>query len=579
MDPVKEIKEKISIDELVSEYLSLKPAGAHLKALCPFHAEKTPSFIVSPERGTFHCFGCGKHGDIFTFYQEIEGLDFKDALQRLADKAGVELKQASYRKEDKAKHERLLKIMQNAKEFYKEELRKNQEAQKYLKERALSQATIERFELGFAPDSWDSLLKYLISLSFSEAEIEEVGLIKKTEKGGCYDRFRSRIIFPIYNEKGDCVAFSGRIFGKDDPAKYINSPETPIYHKSDILYGYHLAKEAIRKLDFSVLVEGQADLLAMHQSGFKNSLALSGTALSERQISLLKRFSKNIVLALDSDEAGVSAMIKNSKALLSFGFNIKVMALSEGKDPADILKESGSDAIKKLLKNAENLFDFLIKYFKNNLQKHEKYVKVLRSRTVPLLAFIDSQVERELEAKKLATALNVSPESVLQDAISKKEHSKKYESTSVSTPLKKDRKEDLNTLLKIKLFKEWLAELKRENFNEEFKNGILNRLQKIEENFTEESKAKSGSDEELIISDEDKEKIFINFDKDFLETEKPKEAIEAFSKNIELKFYKYQLRKISQKIKENELSGKDKEAEDLIRKARNLAEKINNLSL
>ncbi len=563
MDPIQEIKERISIEEVVSEYLSLKRAGAHLKALCPFHAEKTPSFIVSPERGTFHCFGCGKHGDIFTFLQEMEGLDFKEALQQLADKAGVDLPKTYTNKKNNQEKNVLLKIMQDAKEFYKKELKNNDDALNYLKKRAIADKTIKEFEIGFAPNGWDNLLRYLKQNGYTEFDIERAGLIKKSDRSsGYYDRFRSRIMFPIYNNKGEVVAFSGRIFGKDDEAKYINSPETEIYHKSKILYGYHKAKQAIRKFDFSIIVEGQADLLAMHQTGFANTVALSGTALSDEQISRLKRFSSNIVLALDTDEAGVAAIIKNSTKLLPLSFNIKVLALKTGEDPADLLEKEGESALKVAVKHAENLFDFLINYHRDNLKNHEKYVRVLRSRVLPLLGNFDSKVEQELAAKRLAAALGVSPESVLQDAVASKEVPQKFESTSAKAPLKK---ESIEFEKKLFLLKEWISELKDSTLSKEYKIKFNQELERL-------AKEMNISFNEDTL--ENKEEIFLSFDKEFLLSDLLKENLQHFINETKRRLYRDKIKKLTIKIKEAEALGKENEAEKLSLEADKLAQKI-----
>ncbi len=567
-DPIQDIKERLPIEELVSEYISLKRAGVHLKALCPFHAEKTPSFIVSPDRGTYHCFGCGKHGDIFSFLQEMEGLDFKDALRKLAEKTGVELPKYSSKNN---KHKRndyiLFKIMNDAKNFYKKNLQENHSALSYLKERAFSDKTIEKFELGFAPDSWDKLLLYLKGRDYSEKEIERCGLIKKSDKNPnkYYDRFRSRIIFPIYNEKGQCIAFSGREFGQDTGAKYINSPETEIYHKSKTLYGYNIAKQAIRKLDFSIVVEGQADLLAMHQSAFTNTVALSGTALSDEQISMLGRFSKNIILALDADEAGVNAIIKNSTKLLSLSFNIKILAIENGKDPADILREKGEDAVKMLVKNAEDLFGFLIHFYKKSLKNSEKYVKVLRSRVVPLLAFIDSKIEREIAAKKLASSLSVSVESILQDAVSSEERTNFSKRKSENTPLaKQSPQEDLI------LLHHWIQELKSKALTKNDKNKILQKL-------SSEMKYLKISEDKFKIAN--KEKRLINFDKIFLNSNSiPNSISEFLNKNIE-KILRQHLKDLQEEIRVAELEMDEKKAENLQKKVAEIANKLSSLSI
>jgi len=301
---VENIKDRLSIEELVGQYVELKSAGSNLKGKCPFHSEKTPSFIVSPVRQTYHCFGCGVGGDIFTFVQEIEGLDFKGALKMLADKAGVELTFEQGMKKDEK--DSLFSILESVTVHYVRNLEENKEALKYLEERGLTKETIKSFRIGLALNEWNGALDYLKTFGFSEKLIEEAGLIKKGDRG-FYDRFRSRIMFPINDNIGRVVAFSGRNFQfggltpelKVEPAKYINSPETALYHKSKILYGYDRARQAIRKNNFSILVEGQMDLIATHQAKYTNTVALSGTALTQDHIKLLSRMSDNLVLSLE----------------------------------------------------------------------------------------------------------------------------------------------------------------------------------------------------------------------------------------------------------------------------------------
>ncbi len=571
MDPVQEIKEKISIEELVSEYLTLKPAGIHLKALCPFHAEKTPSFVVSPARGTFHCFGCGKHGDIFTFLQEMEGIDFKEALQKLAEKAGVEIKNYTPQTTNKKEQEEIKKALALAKDFFVSELQKNSAALNYLKERGIKDKTIENFALGFAPDSWDALYKHLLSLNISSELQLKAGLIKKGNSGKYYDRFRSRIMFPIFDAQGSVLAFSGRIFGKDDEAaKYINSPETLVFNKSSVLYGYNFAKSTMRKFDFAILVEGQADLLAMHQAGFTNSVAISGTALTDKHISLISRFTKNILLALDSDSAGVASMIKNARKLFTLGFNIKVLSLPQGLDPADILKNEGEGKIKELVKNAPNIFDFLIEYFADSLQNNDKYVRVLRSEVLPLLASLGSKVEAEMAAQKLAKALSVSVESVLEDVakVASVAEDKTIKSMSAQAPLE-NKQSTKSIFYKLQVFKTWLSALSQEHLNVKNKQEFLLQLDELE-NILREFKSAS---ENLDI----KEKDLLVLDDTLLQSKDlallVKEELKALKKQI----LKEKLSVLRNKILEAEAKSDEKQAESLSKDALKITSELADL--
>ncbi|KKU95700.1 MAG: primase protein, partial [Candidatus Amesbacteria bacterium GW2011_GWB1_48_13] len=316
MDQVEEIKGKTDIVELIQEYVPLKRAGRNYKGLCPFHGEKTPSFMVNPELQIFKCFGCGEGGDAYSFLQRIEGMEFGEALRNLADRVGVKL--VSYRPSQQEElKDTLLQTNYLAGEYYHYVLTKHNlgiQAREYLKDRGVTNEAIEIFKLGFAPEGWDFLLSYLSGKKgFKEEDIERAGLAiksqsdKETKKQSYYDRFRNRIMFPLNNPRGQTVGFSGRVMpGADEKAggKYVNTPETEIYHKSGILYGYDLARSAIKAENTSVLVEGQMDVIGSWQAGVPNSVGVGGTALTDRQIELLKRVGETVIMALDADQAG-----------------------------------------------------------------------------------------------------------------------------------------------------------------------------------------------------------------------------------------------------------------------------------
>ncbi len=415
-DTVQAIKERIQIDALVGEYIKLKRAGAVYKALCPFHSEKTPSFVVSPERESFHCFGCGVGGDIFTFVEMIEGVDFKGAMKILAEKAGVEIVYTKKNSEDKDKKNTLFNIMETATTFYEKKLFENNEAINYLEKRGVDTGLIKRFRIGFAPDSWDVMLNHLTNAGFDKEDIEKVGLIKKKEgNNSYYDRFRNRIIFPIEDSARRVVAFSGRIMPGSDikkNAKYLNSPETPLFHKSKILYGYSMAKQFIRKYDFAILVEGQMDLVMSHKSGFPNTVAISGTALTQEHLGLLARMSKNLILALDADEAGIRSALKSSKLALSSGFDVKLLKYGEGKDPADIILNDGVKVWKKTVKEAVPAIDYFIDYFKSISSDELKFKKQIKSFVLPLLASINSDIIKEHFIESISNKTFLSTEAI-----------------------------------------------------------------------------------------------------------------------------------------------------------------------
>lgn len=279
-NPVEEIKNKIDIVQVIGSYIEVKPAGRNFKARCPFHGEKTPSFMISADRQTWHCFGsCNEGGDVFSFLMKYENIEFYEALKILAEKAGVELKKLS--PEDQKQFGILYDINEAAKDFYKQELQKNQKVLEYIKSRGLTEETIKEFELGFAPQAWDHATIYLTGKGFNAQDIERAGIDFRNDRGSYIDRFRGRIMFPIWNHTGKVVGFTGRIMPEYDTGetgKYINSPETPIFNKSRVLYGFNKAKSHIREMQFALLVEGQMDLLMCVQDGLKNVVAASGTA-------------------------------------------------------------------------------------------------------------------------------------------------------------------------------------------------------------------------------------------------------------------------------------------------------------
>ena len=415
------IKERLSVEEVVGQYVELKQAGANLKGRCPFHAEKTPSFMVSPERQTYHCFGCGVGGDIFTFVQEIEGLDFRGALKMLADKAGVELQYQERDAGDRDEKETLFAILEDVTRYFESNFSTHEDAQAYLRERGLSEQTMRDFRIGFALDSWDGALNHLKEKGYSESDIEKAGLIKKGDRG-MYDRFRSRIMFPVSDSVGRVVAFSGRIFlpaqagdKEVEYAKYINSPETALYHKSKILFGYDRARQAIRKLNFAIMVEGQMDLITVHQAGYANTVALSGTALTPEHITLLSRMSKNLVIALDADEAGIASAAKSARAALCAGFDVKVAVLPEGADPADMLVSGKSDEWKRAVKDSKHVIEFMLDVVRMRAKDERAFKLATASQVLPFLHDISNEIDQTHFIQKVANQLSVSEEAVRRE--------------------------------------------------------------------------------------------------------------------------------------------------------------------
>lgn len=342
VDAVQEIKAKLTIEDVVRQYVQLKKAGRSLKGLCPFHAEKSPSFVVSPERGIAYCFGCHKGGDIFAFVQEIEGVDFVDALKLLAERAGVELQQYEVKKGvPKDEKEQLLQVHDIVARFYKQQLLETADGKKvleYLYKRGLTDETIAMFRIGFAPDSYDATHSMLLKEGFTRKMLLSSGLAlsQETTVEKIYDRFRGRLMFPIFDHLGRIVGFGGRALKKDQEPKYLNSPETAIYHKSNVLYGFSYAKSAIKEKKSVILVEGYMDMIAAFQSGLTNVVATSGTALTIQQLRHVQPFVNTLYLAFDMDNAGQEAAKRAFDLTQEFDFSVKVITLPEGsKDIAE----------------------------------------------------------------------------------------------------------------------------------------------------------------------------------------------------------------------------------------------------
>ncbi len=423
MSQVEQIKERLNIVDVVSQYIKLQRAGKNYKGLSPFNKEKTPSFYVSTDRGLYHCFSSGKGGDIFTFVQEMEGVDFQGALKILAERAGVELVY-----EDKGKRDersRLYDLLEKAKNVYRKNLSLTEVD--YLYSRGLNDESIEKWEIGYAKSGWRNLYEMFQKC---EQDLFKSGLIKKSEKGSYYDVFRSRIMFPLWDPSGRVVAFSGRIFPDDgESAKYLNSPETELFSKSRILYGYDKAKQSIRKHNFSILVEGQMDVVMSHQAGYTNTIAVSGTALTLDHLSLIQRLSNNVVMAFDADRAGIQSAGKSAMLALQKGMDVKVASLPMGVDPADCIKES-ADTWKQAVRNAKHIVEFYL----NILSTEESDKRTLQLKVheivLPFVSAIVNKMDRAHFVSLIASRLGIPEESILHEL-------QKVGTKTVATPLKK----------------------------------------------------------------------------------------------------------------------------------------------
>ena len=426
---IEQIKSRLPITEVLSTYITLEPSGTQYKARCPFHNEKTASFSVSPERGLFYCFGCGAKGDIISFVQQFEGLDFKGALKVLADRAGIVLTNQNTKVEAT---DSVYDALETATQKYQAILQTNPEALAYLKNRGLTQETIDLFRIGYAPTEWRTIASGVDQNSLGY--YERAGLIKKTEKG-YYDRFRGRIIFPMMDSSGRIVAFSGRMF-PDTPEgpKYLNSPETEVFQKSRVLFGFDKAKLAIKKHNFAILVEGQMDLVLSHQAGFKNTVATSGTAVSETvihdtgaQLTVISRLTPNIFLGFDGDSAGQKALERAALVTLSLGMNPKVVALPEGVDPADILsgkdlpalreQAGGADAWKELLKHSEHFILHTLHSIQKGITSAHQLKQAIRTRLFPFLLRVQSAIERQVYLNTIASESSLGIKEVNDDFV------------------------------------------------------------------------------------------------------------------------------------------------------------------
>ena len=347
-DPqIQEIKDKLDLVELISEYVTLNRSGNYFKARCPFHQEKTPSFMVSPDRDRWHCFGCSEGGDGFTFLQKIEGLDFPEALSALAQRTGVVLKKRSPQDKKQADAlQRVYNCLFDAASVYQIILRDAdgaQEARAYVESRGVNKDTQAAFMVGFAPEKWDVLYQTLSKRGYDVSDLLKAGLVIKSDRGGFYDRFRDRIMFPIFDHHGRVVGFTGRMLHNTQKGgKYVNTPQTPVFDKSRLLYGLDRAAQSIRKAGKAIIVEGQMDVIASHQAGIENTVASSGTALGEAQLKLLKRYATKLKMAFDTDEAGQKAARRGIELALSLGFEVFVIELKgdDGKDPDDCISKS-----------------------------------------------------------------------------------------------------------------------------------------------------------------------------------------------------------------------------------------------
>lgn len=580
MNDVEEVKNKTDIVSIIGEHVRLTKAGRNFKGLCPFHEERTPSFMVSPEIQMYKCFGCGESGDVFTFLQKYEGMDFGDALRFLADKAGVVLKRTS--PENASVKAQILEANKIAAGFYNYLLTKHAsgtEGLEYIKEkRGINKNTIEKFNIGFAPQNASLLFNFLTSKKkINKNILEQSGLVFKT-RVGYMDRFRERIIFPISNHRGDVVALAGRILPQFDTGKvgkYINSPETLVYHKSSSLYGLNITKNEIRKSKTAVVVEGELDLLSIWQAGVKNVVAIKGTAMTEEHVRILSRFAETLIMALDSDFAGDSAAIRGLSFAQNAGLEIKVVNLGDYKDPDEFVK-ADSEGFLKAIRNAKDAWEFVINVVSKRYDLTTGAGKAKASRQlVPVLSTIEDNIVRSHYLQKTALKLKVPVEAVNREVSKTKVEEKKKEVRMETRPNKTRRE----------LLEEWLLVLYSLNkkvesgYTDYFKSALSEKLyQKMlafaspKGNF-EASEFRNSLSAELSKGYSD---ILMTGASENIKDIK-KEIEIAEKKLVELSL-KEELQEITQKISDLEGKGKTKKLRALEEDFQKLSQKLSDLA-
>jgi len=420
-DVINQVIERSDIVEIIGNYTALKKAGRNFKALCPFHNEKTPSFVINPDKQIFHCFGCGVGGNVVGFLMRQELMEFPEAVRFLANKAGVVVPedQSAFPSASRQLREEILKLNALAAVFFHETLLTSREAdahaaRDYLKGRGVNLETVKKFQLGFAPNEWDALLKYLKSKEISEELISKAGLIIAREgKSGFYDRFRNRIVFPIFDVQNRCVAFGARAMQESDGAKYINSPETAVYTKGQHMFGLQLTKIAVGKLDRIIVVEGYMDMIMPYIHGVENSAASLGTALTIEQIRLIRRYTHNVVMLFDTDAAGQSAIVRSLDLLIDEGMNVRVATLAQDADPDSFIRQQGTEAFNACIENASSLLDFKFNWLASQYDpKTVEGKSKISQELLGTIARFKSEVAKYELTKALAQKLNV-PEGVL----------------------------------------------------------------------------------------------------------------------------------------------------------------------
>jgi DNA primase len=419
MDQVAEIREKIDIVTFIADFLPLKKAGRNFKTTCPFHNEKTASLVISPERQIWHCFGCGKGGDVYTFLMDYENMEFPEALRSLAKRAGVTLKESSFKQGEYSEKENIFAVNNHALKFYHyvlTELPAGKEALSYLLDkRKINKGIIDTFQLGFAPATGSALANYLLKKkNYKNSDLLTAGVA--FERGSqCFDFFRGRIIFPLFDHRGNVTGFSGRALNEVDQPKYLNTRETAVYHKGSMFFGLNIAKDEIKQKQDAIIVEGEFDAISMYMEGIKNAVAIKGTALTENQVALLARFTPKVTLCLDQDNAGFEATRRSLEVLEKKGMTTSIIVIKDGKDPDEALKNNPSE-FKKAMRENLGVYDYLIsKFVADNDKDSAQGKKAIADNLLPLFANISNEIIKEHYLKKLSAIFEISLESLLKE--------------------------------------------------------------------------------------------------------------------------------------------------------------------
>ncbi|MBN1162781.1 DNA primase [Patescibacteria group bacterium] len=588
MDPVSQIKQTLDIVDVIGGYVSLKKAGKSYKGLCPFHGEKTPSFMVSPELQIYKCFGCGAGGDMFSFIEQIEGIDFINALEILAERAGVTLEKVEYDPKSKLK-KRIYDINELATRFYNYVLTKHKSgavARKYLKkERSVTDASIDLFRLGYAIDSSNSLYKFLQKNSVTQEEMLAAGLIVRRKLGnGFIDKFRGRVIFPLAGIDGRTVGFTGRDIVGRDP-KYLNTPETPVFYKSSYLFGLDKAKIEIKKYG-AIVTEGQMDVISAHQNGIKNVIASSGTSLTENQLRILSRYTNDIVFCFDSDQAGLNAVYRAIGIAEKFEFNIKVIMIPDGYKDLDELIKTDLEKTKRIIETAVSVYDYFLATL---LKKYDKTSAIGKKNIVnelaPYFSRIGNMVLLDHYVKQISKELDIREETV-RTLFDKDARKRKTESDKIAEETKKGVDSTLHSSKEMYLLgllirsgvdtiREFIYKINADYINDNMVKRVVNELgQYIEEENKpfDIKKFIGGLDDpsKALISD-----LYLEtFEETIGEEADILRELELVLKSLKSDFVKRELKNLSERIKLAEMSNEKQEVQKLTRDFKKLSQEL-----